>query len=184
MAENNNSLLAGIISIHAPPRGATARQMGTFTTTSAFQFTPLREGRRCRRTGDRGGRHFNSRPSARGDPRPGKASGMHLISIHAPPRGATHAQPCMEGLFLFQFTPLREGRPSISVEIAWSRLFQFTPLREGRHKEAFDSLIDKYISIHAPPRGATMLVEKVKELPDISIHAPPRGATLRVLCSL
>ena len=33
------------ISIHAPPRGAT-RQMGTFTTTSAFQFTPLREGRR------------------------------------------------------------------------------------------------------------------------------------------
>ena len=27
MAENNNSLLAGIISIHAPPRGATAKDM-------------------------------------------------------------------------------------------------------------------------------------------------------------
>ena len=149
---------AAVISIHAPPRGATRRVPGlsqhggnfnsrpsargdnaeksdivmpqdfnsrpsargdqtTSTSTFAiwrFQFTPLREGRRCRRTGDRGGRHFNSRPSARGDgteglfaeavyyfnSRPsarGDTNGEYglphtPISIHAPPRGAT--KPC------------------------------------------------------------------------------------------
>ena len=67
MAENNNSLLAGIISIHAPPRGATrdvqlvvgevsisihAPPRGATSLFSpvgmmrVFQFTPLREGRR------------------------------------------------------------------------------------------------------------------------------------------
>ena len=67
MAENNNSLLAGIISIHAPPRGATLTSATVSTdrdisihapprgaTRAAFlrsalfiifQFTPLREGR-------------------------------------------------------------------------------------------------------------------------------------------
>ena len=36
-------------------------------------------------------------------------------------------------------------------------LFQFTPLREGRHK-LIDALKGEYgISIHAPPRGATLV---------------------------
>ena len=35
------------ISIHAPPRGATKVKAGT-TAPAAFQFTPLREGRRNR----------------------------------------------------------------------------------------------------------------------------------------
>ena len=76
------------ISIHAPPRGAT-RAPARQAACTLFQFTPLREGRR--KSGECSWHylHFNSRPSARGDPRPGKASGMHLISIHAPPRGAT-----------------------------------------------------------------------------------------------
>ena len=34
------------------------------------------------------------------------------------------------------------------------------------------------ISIHAPPRGATLLTSKgMQEKLAISIHAPPRGAT-------
>ena len=33
------------ISIHAPPRGATARVAGTNREHEQFQFTPLREGR-------------------------------------------------------------------------------------------------------------------------------------------
>ena len=55
------------ISIHAPPRGAT-RSVAIFSTSSEFQFTPLREGRRG------SVRH---------------AAGAAAISIHAPPRGAT-----------------------------------------------------------------------------------------------
>ena len=57
---------------------------------------------------------------------------------------------------LFQFTPLREGRPPETFEVPYAaRQFQFTPLREGRH-ESIGLASDLKISIHAPPRGATV----------------------------
>ena len=100
-----------MISIHAPPRGATKRH-STSWKRSLFQFTPLREGRRAPRSHATPPTNFNSRPSARGDPRrnapksfrppfqftplrEGRLLGTMamargcLISIHAPPRGAT-----------------------------------------------------------------------------------------------
>ena len=77
----------------------------------------------------------------------------------------------------FQFTPLREGRrvlpetkrlifyfnsrPSARGDMQGcgvvKRLhsFQFTPLREGRPSEIRNPQIRNFISIHAPPRGAT-----------------------------
>ena len=54
------------ISIHAPPRGATLRRAG-WARQAAFQFTPLREGRRAGSSTPLLPRYFNSRPSARGD---------------------------------------------------------------------------------------------------------------------
>ena len=77
-----------------------------------------------------------------------------MISIHAPPRGATQA--CQRGIMrlVFQFTPLREGRQGLIAQLA---------------------RLD--ISIHAPPRGATLFSAFSQLLPKISIHAPPRGAT-------
>ena len=57
-------------------------------------------------------------------------------------------------------------------------LFQFTPLREGRRNPACASALERTISIHAPPRGATLLGFHAEEGSNISIHAPPRGATL------
>ena len=33
---------------------------------------------------------------------------------------------------IFQFTPLREGRPSLVWAVRYEIKFQFTPLREGR----------------------------------------------------
>ena len=112
MAENNNSLLAGIISIHAPPRGATlskdeARDLAFISIHApprgatkhipcpcpfcgSFQFTPLREGRPA----------CGVQPDVRKD-----------ISIHAPPRGATKkGLGGQQLIWRFQFTPLREGR--------------------------------------------------------------------------
>ena len=100
------------ISIHAPPRGATDR-------AAADMPDKL---------------HFNSRPSARGDCRlhnscsrqfqfqftplrEGRQAFVEFclkkyagISIHAPPRGATHQRERFSPSTLFQFTPLREGR--------------------------------------------------------------------------
>ena len=249
MAENNNSLLAGIISIHAPPRGATLTD-GREAETPRFQFTPLREGRHApeRRGGTQlpdfnsrpsargdpprhGRRHadlisihapprgatcnaavrelatiyFNSRPSARGDKVTITKCAFPLISIHAPPRGATRAGTRCWRTPTFQFTPLREGRllsplpkgllhnfnsrPSARGD-AFSpgfarRLtaFQFTPLREGRPLSVATALRLLPISIHAPPRGATLAFIAPTRPHDISIHAPPRGATETVEAS-
>ena len=77
---------------------------------------------------------FNSRPCERGDNKFGKLFGDFCVSIHAPARGAT----------LYNILP------------KMSRLlFQFTPLREGRPKYANNLLAKISVSIHAPARGAT-----------------------------
>ena len=99
--------------------------------------------------------YFNSRPSARGDLYYPPFGVMQLISIHAPPRGATHV--------------LKNRECS-------TRRFQFTPLREGRLHRATPSCVLP-ISIHAPPRGATPVHSANFPSAQISIHAPPRGAT-------
>ena len=164
-----------------------------------FQFTPLREGR-----------HGNQPPEHQ----------ALRISIHAPPRGATmtaqslrqlqtyfNSRPSARGdaigkptfvMSVFQFTPLREGRPPMRWRMRSMGQFQFTPLREGRRRATGkpDVLL---ISIHAPPRGATRWRSGTPPPSDfnsrpsargdangggvwrkkyrISIHAPPRGAT-------
>ena len=142
--------------------------------------------------------HFNSRPSARGDP------------MHNP----------LEALQPFQFPPLREGRRKSSAKTpatpyfnsrpsargdhkdgrTTGRLeisihapprgatdaddaddatlpFQFTPLREGRRFRSGSGGASWNFSIHAPPRGATNPLLPPMRLQIISIHAPPRGAT-------
>ena len=99
----------------------------------SFQFTPLREGRpdaRLRRTYTL--QDFNSRPSARGDMLSAFLLIHSLISIHAPPRGATHFFAIFWRKNIFQFTPLREGRRKATKDKKTTRPFQFTPLREGR----------------------------------------------------
>ena len=55
-----------------------------------------------------------------------------IISIHAPPRGATGDLPIKDYLAEFQFTPLREGRRYMAQILMQQDVFQFTPLREGR----------------------------------------------------
>ena len=60
--------------------------------------------------------------------------GKSVISIHAPPRGATLQAALRIGRNgKFQFTPLREGRLYANGILAFDIEFQFTPLREGRH---------------------------------------------------
>ena len=78
-------------------------------------------------------KHFNSRPSARGDEHPRGVYVLGIgISIHAPPRGATQLIGIGCGSSIFQFTPLREGRLDYDELNIECEVFQFTPLREGR----------------------------------------------------
>ena len=122
-----------IISIHAPPRGA------TFFRGKRYHVA-----------------HFNSRPSARGDTSSRAVCNRAFISIHAPPRGATSAISLSAPRTRFQFTPLREGRRRFQRQFAFALYFnsrpsargddkahdgvadegfQFTPLREGRRQK-------------------------------------------------
>ena len=126
--------------------------------------------------------NFNSRPSARGDikstnewkdalisihapPRGATGSisesiGLASISIHAPPRGATSSSTASKVSGIFQFTPLREGRRKTRTHFWGASTFQFTPLREGRLRRACPHSPRYAISIHAPPRGATALARR------------------------
>ena len=100
---------------------------------------------------------------------------------------------------LFQFTPLREGRPdcrprlcvwNISIHApprgaTWpppgsqilSRHFNSRPSARGDGLRRGEALALDIISIHAPPRGATQRLLHCGRGYQISIHAPPRGAT-------
>ena len=128
------------ISIHAPPRGATRRQVLHFPHL-LFQFTPLREGR----------------------PALSEKAGISKT---------------------FQFTPLREGRPARSEKAGISKTFQVTPLREGRRMATESRLTPLgYVNSRPSARGDADLVEPA-EGESISIHAPPRGATIRGASSL
>ena len=150
------------ISIHAPPRGATATLREVSLPTS-FQFTPLREGRRNQRQDGGALEYFNSRPSARGDD-----------SYRRHYRGVDE----------FQFTPLREGRHAQGNFIAEVIAFQFTPLREGRPGRTHGFCYRQHFNSRPSARGDAMLGERA-DTRRISIHAPPRGATFistRCLC--
>ena len=177
---------AHLISIHAPPRGATGGN-DSWGGNEIFQFTPLREGRRARRRKTPANNHnFNSRPSARGDRSAGRRPLLDLnfnsrpsargdtltntmrcgrrISIHAPPRGATRYSFVLSLPSAFQFTPLREGRQRVDCHKNRFQRFQFTPLREGRLGFGAFELIRRNISIHAPPRGATLSLSFVSSI--------------------
>ena len=104
------------ISIHAPPRGATIQNFRQ-GRKKVFQFTPLREGRRGAGTTT--------------------AIDNLLISIHAPPRGATiHTDTLRNALAHFNSRPSARGDARRVREVGGLGPFQFTPLREGRPSSA------------------------------------------------
>ena len=128
---------------------------------------------------------------------------LEIISIHVPPRGATVWLDEEPLDWPFQFTHLREGR-----RFGWMRNpstghFNSRPSARGDTHASPVTNAFSAISIHAPPRGATSMVEKQDWLnalfqftplregrhqqdfhvcicKRISIHAPPRGATADV----
>ena len=85
---------------------------------------------------------------------------------------------------IFQFTPLREGRPvlcAVTSEILCD--FNSRPSARGDHERSAGCVPSRHISIHAPPRGATAAgTGKGNTKLHISIHAPPRGATRAGSC--
>ena len=149
------SASAGVISIPAPPRGATG-PLWRIPPTAYFNSRPSARG-------DGGGLHhrrghgdFNSRPSARGDQR-----------LRHPRHAGNY----------FNSRPSARGDAAAPRERAEARYFNSRPSARGDAQLFFDG-VSRHISIPAPPRGATGLFRCWRAFLFISIPAPPRGATL------
>ena len=117
---------------------------------------------------------------ARGATRQGRwRHGHRIVSIHAPARGATlMAGVCGVHPRRFQSTRprgARHGRGSLSRPPP-----SFNPrAREGRDGAWLAGIAYHVVSIHAPARGATLWQGFVESTPaEVSIHAPARGATV------
>ena len=107
----------------------------THPSVLLFQFTPLREGRQESARRLRLAKNFNSRPSARGDDADELAKGLTPISIHAPPRGATgNAREGEKPPKDFNSRPSARGDVLLLIHGMSLYVFQFTPLREGRRQ--------------------------------------------------
>ena len=97
-----------------------------------FQFTPLREGRPClrilltKRTG-----YFNSRPSARGDAASSIVRAQASYFNSRPSARGDQRFPSKTHPALFQFTPLREGRPAVRFSIFLTSYFNSRPSARG-----------------------------------------------------
>ena len=142
----------------------------------AFQFTPLREGRRIMTIIPHNCTHFNSRPSARGDQPMVRRLNAALISIHAPPRGATSRSAVPECTPYFNSRPSARGDISYSLRSVSGTIFQFTPLREGR--PPLPGRFAETANFNSRPSARGDLPRRRNRAGGrISIHAPPRGAT-------
>ena len=111
---------------------------------------------------------------------------MNEISIHAPPRGATRTTRRSLYADVFQFTPLREGRPStgnpaVQCQYFNSRpsargdlrhkrrraggQFQFTPLREGRRPPFAYPPVQAHFNSRPSARGDNSAAERPEARP-------------------
>ena len=121
------------ISIHAPPRGATPVPRVQSANTSNFNSRPSARGDMPSKPAAPAPSNFNSRPSARGDNRYQVGEIIQMISIHAPPRGATARQDGGGSRRNdFNSRPSARGDARGWERKRWKTSFQFTPLREGR----------------------------------------------------
>ena len=131
------------------------------TAAEVFLLTPLREGRRNRRTQPAARQPISTHAPA------GGATHAELIfdlpahiSTHAPAGGATLRVRMMPTIRVFLLTPLREGRPFADTSFLCFSEFLLTPLREGRLASDFSNIERKIISTHAPAGGATAIFHK------------------------
>ena len=143
------------ISIHAPPRGATC----------------------TRRRSPPPSVHFNSRPSARGDAWCSATSETVSLFQFTPLREGRLL--CFYPSFYFvkfQFTPLREGRRFIVPTPSILTNFNSRPSARGDLILSVTANIKYYFNSRPSARGDMPGIFQV-ERSFISIHAPPRGAT-------
>ena len=124
-----------------------------------------------------------------------------VISIPAPPRGASQVLSIREAVLKFQYQPLHEGLPDSIVDQGIEFVFQYQPLHEGLRlcKVTSTSLaVFQYQPLHeglpsldtegratedfntSPSTRGFDAITQVVPVITISIPAPPRGASERL----
>ena len=142
------------ISIHAPPRGATRGTDKAGRISENFNSRPSARGDRHRAGQSGEPTHFNSRPSARGDANMYSGDDTVIISIHAPPRGATpRADFTLQQICISIHAPPRGATCTSALPYPPLAVFQFTPLREGRLYSAVTLLSRCYFNSRPSARG-------------------------------
>ena len=146
----------GLISIHAPARGATQRVEAAAQIVEISIHAPAR-----------GATHDQEHLEA-----------CQKISIHAPARGATcGGRKPAPGNQISIHAPARGATRTAAVK-SFGVVFQSTLPRGERRSGQKHRSYRCWISIHAPARGATTTLLRIAVMESISIHAPARGATL------
>ena len=190
-----------VVSIHAPAKGATARQAAMRARHDSFDPRPREGGDRLTTPCAAPWRRFDPRPREGGDDRGIALSGARGdVSIHAPAKGATVALRSTRHLARVSIHAPAKGATvaeceSIAVDDvsihapakgatadglqprAGEQRFDPRP-REGGDARRFRGLIwGLWVSIHAPAKGATLDLVRLASAVPVSIHAPAKGAT-------
>ena len=141
------------ISIPAPPRGASCHGRSADSRQLDFNTSPSTRGFGMLSRPRRGQVRFQYQPLHEGLQTDILRLLLRMISIPAPPRGASASplqrplraefqyQPLHEGLprcltmrkklMKFQYQPLHEGLPRPPITMSWNLSFQYQPLHEG-----------------------------------------------------
>ena len=192
-------IIAHVVSIHAPARGAT---LAAFQVARTLGFNSrAREGRdMASRSKSLIADMFQfTRPRGARRDKDGTSMSGKRVSIHAPARGATVAL-CLplRPVRKFQFTRPRGARLVRFPSCAGGVAFQFTRprgarrarkrrtggrrgfnsrAREGRDSRFSQETVAGQVFQFTRPRGARLPLILVPSLSPVSIHAPARGAT-------
>ena len=161
------------------PRGARLLLPLPFSLLILFQSTRPRGARQGPSLQDRDHPGFQStRPRGARPDRVQQPRVLPRVSIHAPARGATQrAESDRQGPPSFN-PRARAGRDNQRTTEEQSLIpFQSTRPRGARHQGLRLVVQRVEVSIHAPARGATVLLLRADEPLPVSIHAPARGAT-------
>ena len=181
----NPELVEFTISIHAPARGATPELLCLFDQGWISIHAPARGATSCTLSFFPILPHFNPRSREGSDKQKG-SSVLHVRNFNPRSReGSDHEQyATVLKLCEFQSTLPRGERPTAPAFVVRG-VSDFNPRsREGSDKRRMEELHVLRISIHAPARGATFLIQHLAQSVIISIHAPARGATSPVFRSL
>ena len=140
-----------VISIHAPPRGATVMACRP-SASCTFQFTPLREGRLVMHSVAPHVINFNSRPSARGDAFRQNTSCISYNFNSRPSARGDGENPEKRAVLYFNSRPSARGDSTVIIPSCTSD-FNSRPSARGDDAGAEDAKNGCYFNSRPSARG-------------------------------